>query len=179
MREKKDKSTKRFNIIDVAIIIVVLLLIAGVVWQLFSAKSDAEEAAQLDEEIINYASSPHMRCTVVCPNVPKEAAEIMVQSEDTQINNNYQDLAAYIVESEIRPNTDTVVMADGTTATLEDNDTCTVVFVIEGYFDRAASEEAMAYKLGTQELRIGKSYIVKTKSIETSGYVTAMEVVNE
>ena len=34
-----------------------------------------------------------------------------------------------------------------------------------------------AYAVGTQEIRVGKSHIVKTVNIEVTGYITRMEVV--
>lgn len=179
MKEKKDKSQKKFNIVDFAIIAIVVLLIAGVIWKLSSATKSAHEEAAVQEEITLYETSAHMRFTVECVGILNDAANVMINSADTQLNNNYQDLAAYIVDRSIRPNTYKVTAADGTIMTVEDPETCIVTFVIEGYFDEEESTENMAYKIGTQEVRIGKGYVVKTKSIETSGYVTAMEVVNE
>ena len=68
---------------------------------------------------------------------------------------------------------------DGMHFNFTNPDTCVVTFVAEGYFDRDTATKDKAYQLGSQQLRIGKNYIMKTKSFEVNGYVTAMEVVNE
>lgn len=179
MKEKQANSKKKFNIVDFAIIAIIIVLIAAVLWQLTTASDEAEASAAAQDEILVYENAPHMRCTVECYEVPIAAAEVMVRNEDPQINNNYMDLAGYIVDVSTRPTTYEVTDADGNTSTITDPNTCTVIFVIEGYFDEAVSTKAMAYSLGPQELRVGKGYTVKTKSIEFLGTVVAMEVVNE
>ena len=146
-----------------------------------TATEDAEAEAAAQEEILVYEDAPHMRFTVECPDVPVSAAQDMARlcEADPQINNSYMDLAGYVMEVATEPTTYTVTAADGSEATVTDPSTCTVIFVVEGYFDEAAATKNMAYALGQQELRIGKGYVVKTKSIEVAGTVIAMEVVNE
>lgn len=177
MKDKTEKTPKKFNIVDFAIIAIVILLVAAVCWNLFSASKSATEEAEVQEEVLKFESSDHMRFTVECYKVPIAAAEVMVNSEDTQLNNNYQDLAAFITDVQTRPTTYTVTNADGSESVITDPETCTVIFVVEGYYDEETAVNDMAYKLGTQELRVGKGYVVKTKSIEFTGYVTAMEVI--
>ena len=179
MNNKHEGAKKKFNLVDFAIIAILVILIAAFVIKLTAASDAAEEEAAIDEEIVLYEDSPHMRCTVECHNVPVAAAEVMLRNEDPQINNSYKDLAAYIVDVTSHPTVYEVTDAEGNISTVEDPETCTVTFVIEGYYNEAEATAALASTIGTQELRIGKGYTLKTKSIEVIGTVIAMEVVNE
>lgn len=179
MNEKQTAGKKKFNIVDFAILAIIIILIAAVLWQLTTATDEAEATAAAQEEVQIYEDAPHMRCTVECTKVPVAAAEVMVRNEDPQLNNNYTDLAAYIVDVTTRPTSHQEIDADGNVIEVVDPSTCTVVFVIEAFYNEAEATEKMAFSIGPQELRIGKSYNVKTKSIEQNGTVVAMEVVYE
>ena len=179
MKDNRSAPKKKFNIVDFAIIAIVIILIGTVVWKITTAKEEAEATAAIQEEVLVYEDAPHMRCTIECTNVPVAAAEVMVRNEDPQLNNNYTDLAGYIVDVTTRPTSYQQIDPDGNETTVIDPNSCTVIFVVEGYFDEAAAVEKGAYALGSQELRIGKGYVIKTKSIEITGTVVGMEVVNE
>lgn len=177
--ERSERSPKKFNIVDFIIIVLAVALIAGACWKLSSASDSANQEASAQDAITHFDESPHMRFTVVCTGVVTEAATRIIDLEDTQLFNGDQELAAYITDCELRPTNFEITAADGTKITLDNPETRVLTFTIEGYFDRDEATENKTYQLGTQQVRIGKSYIVKTKSFEVNGYITAMEVVNE
>lgn len=148
----------------------------GAVWKLTSASTSANEEAAAQDAIQHFDESPHMRFTVVCTGVLKDAAEKIAASDDLQLFNGDQDLAAYITSCTVRDSQYDITGDDGMHFNFTNPDTCVVTFVAEGYFDRDTATKDKAYQLGSQQLRIGKNYIMKTKSFEVNGYITAMEV---
>ncbi len=177
--QSNERAPKRFNIVDVIILVLVVALVAGAVWKLTSASTSANENAAAQDAIQHFDESPHMRFTVVCTGVLKDAAEKIAASDDLQLFNGDQDLAAYITSCTVRDSQYDITGDDGMHFNFTNPDTCVVTFVAEGYFDRDTATKDKAYQLGSQQLRIGKNYIMKTKSFEVNGYITAMEVVNE
>lgn len=176
--ENTKKPGKRFNIVDALVLLLVVLLIAGVAWKLTGATRSANEAASVNEIVKNFDELPHVRFTVNCYSVPVETAEVLLRCEDTQLYNGDLELAGFVTDCTTKPTVHIYTDADGNACTVENPDTCIVTFTAEGYFDREAAEEDGNYMLGTQELRIGKGYIIKTRSFELSGSITGMEIVN-
>ena len=162
----------KFNIID---IIVVLLLIAVIVFAVvhFTGKNkeeDSETLAPENEEL----QEPDLRFTVFCENVPADLAENMEASvngdpirvdgrdiDARRLNNNREMIPARITD---------IRMEAG-----EKEGCRNVRFTVEA----AAKLYKGAYQIGTQEVRLGKEYLLKTLVIEVPGIVTEMEAIGE
>lgn len=177
--ERNEMPKKKFNVVDAAIIVIVVLLIAGVAWKLFSASQAATEEANQNEQIEAYEELPHILYTVECLSVPTGAVENIENTDKLQLFNGEQLLAAYITDCTSEPLTDLVTNADGTSYTVENQRLSKMTFTVEAVYDQETFDKNNIYKVGTQELRLGKSYILKTETIELTGYVTSMEAVNE
>ena len=161
--DENGKLFKKFNLVDAIVVLLVVAVVVAIGWKAVSASfaaAEEREAAALAEA---YETSPHLVFDVVSINQPEEVAEGFVAQmdrpmADRQIMNGGELVEGYITDCHYERN--------------EDNSLCTVYFTCEALL----KEKEGIYSVGTQEVRIGKGYIVKTYEIETSGYVYSMEV---
>lgn len=162
----------KFNIID---IIVVVILIAAIVFAVvhFTSKSDDEAIdATLGREELEQL--PHIRFTVYFEKIPSDLAESVTASLEgddimvdgaavspTRISNNRKLVPAEAMSWE--------------TSACESAGRVDFRITVEG----RAEDMGKFYRLGTQELRLGKDYIFKTLATELTGVITQMEVLSE
>ena len=160
----------KLNIVDVLILLVVIAAVAFLAVRMVGGSG----GDTIDEP----SAQANLRYTVLCEDVPLTQAEnavAAVTAEDYELkldddsilevspnqifnSNKFQD--AQITSAEILPQDDS---ADGQRVTVR--------FVIEA----AAENTVGSFVVGTQEVRIGRDYIVKTVDIEMPGTVSAME----
>ena len=162
----------KLNIVDVLILLVILAAVAFLAVHFMGGSSSD---AVVTEEPITKAN---LRYTVLCEDVPLTQAEnavAAVTAEDyelkldddstmevnpAQIFNSSKFQNAEITSAEILPQDDST-----------DGQRVTVRFVIEA----AAKNTTGSFIVGTQEIRIGRDYTVKTVDIEMLGTVSTME----
>ena len=161
--DEKGKLFGKINLIDLIVIVVLVLVVAAVGWKL--------AGSQITDAIAN--NNPTIRYEVVCPKIDPDACEFAVTQVGGQLMSNGDLLDGYITDCVIEPYLETVLDADGNVKQVEDPASHNLRFTIEA----KVSEVANAYGLGSQELRVGKSHIVKTVELEFNGYITAMEEV--
>lgn len=162
----------KLNIVDVLILLVVIASVAFLAVRMVGGSGGETIAA--DEP----SAQANLRYTVLCEDMPLMQAEnavTAVTAEDYELkldddsilkvspnqifnSNKFQD--AQITSAEILPQDDS---ADGQRVTVR--------FVIEA----AAKNTVGSFVVGTQEVRIGRDYTVKTVDIEMLGTVSAME----
>ena len=162
----------KLNIVDVLILLVVIAAVAFLAVRMVGGSSGETIAA--DEQ----RAQENLRNTVLSEDMPLMRAEnavTAVTAEDYELkldddsilkvspnqifnSNKFQD--AQITSAEILPQDDS---ADGQRVTVR--------FVIEA----TAKNTVGSFVVGTQEVRIGRDYIVKTVDIEMPGTVSAME----
>ena len=162
----------KLNIVDVLILLVVIAAVAFLAVRMVGGSGGETIAA--DEP----SAQANLRYTVLCEDMPLMQAEnavTAVTAEDYELkldddsilkvspnqifnSNKFQD--AQITSAEILPQDDS---ADGQCVTVR--------FVIEA----AAKNTVGSFVVGTQEVRIGRDYTVKTVDIEMLGTVSAME----
>lgn len=160
----------KLNIVDVLILLVVIAAVAFLAVRMVGGSGGETIAA--DEP----SAQANLRYTVLCEDMPLMQAENIVAAvtaadyelkldDDSTIevnpaqifnSNKFQD--AQIVSAEILPQG-------------EDDQRAAVRFVIEA----AAKNTVGSFVVGTQEVRIGRDYTVKTVDIEMLGTVSAME----
>ena len=161
--DEKGKLFGKVNLIDLIVVLVILAGVAAVAWKLGgSAVSEA----------IN-SNATTLRYEVVCTNVNPEAAEGAVADIGGQLMSNGDLLDGHITDCVIEPHMETVLDSDGNPKQVEDPSVRDLRFTIETKVSLAAN----AYAVGSQEVRVGKSHIVKTVDIEFNGTVTAVEIV--
>lgn len=166
--DEKGKLFGKFNLVDFIVILLVVCIVAAVIWKVADAKITAsQEAAELDAS--SFENAPHLTFSVVCRDVLPEVAEACAAErpqEEQQIMNGSDPVEAFITDCTYTAQQD----PNG-----QDTGLCQVTFTMEA----SINEKDGIYKVGTQEIRIGKSYIVKTYNIELSGTIIAMEAVDE
>ncbi len=147
--DEKGRLFGKINLIDLLVILMVLAAAAALVWKL-GGKSAAKAVVKNDFPVTY---------TVLVSEVPADAARFAETQIGTSLVNNGKILDAKIISAELsNPDveagrTDLRLTIDGST-------------VFSGN----------VYKVGSQEIRVGYEYIVKTSELELTGIITAMEV---
>lgn len=167
--EEKSRRKGRFNIVD---IIVVLILIAGLAFVGFKFLGDGSGSA---------TASTRIEYTVLVPGVRAEVCEnimdIQREKGQVQLMANGQLLDGYVTAVEAQPH-----------VSYEPNDMGVIMIsqeVGEGarvdmlFTIQAAVDNTVTCKVGTQEVRIGKTHIVKTTEFELEGYDDVVVVSRE
>ena len=172
LMDKNGRLFGKLNIVDVLILLVVIAAVTFLAVRMVGGSGGETIAA--DEP----SAQANLRYTVLCEDMPLMQAEnavTAVTAEDYELkldddsilkvspnqifnSNKFQD--AQITSAEILPQDDS---ADGQRVTVR--------FVIEA----AAKNTVGSFVVGTQEVRIGRDYTVKTVDIEMLGTVSAME----
>ena len=144
--DKNGRLFGKLNIIDLAVILVVVVVVAALGMKLFG--NDAVEAI----------TSPEVRITyeVVCEDVPRHVADYCTENYSGQLLSSGKLLNAYIV---------------GCTAEATPDETIDLYFTIEGTCPYSGN----TYVMGSQEVRVGMEHLVKTSDIECEGIISNLE----
>lgn len=146
MIDKNGRLFGKLNIIDLAVILIVVVVVAALGMKLFG--NDAVEAI----------TSPEVRVTyeVVCEDVPQHVADYCIENYSGQLLSSGKLLNAYIVGCETQRTPD---------------ETIDLYFTIEG----TANYTGNTYAMGSQEVRVGMEHLVKTSKIECEGIISNLE----
>ena len=143
--DKNGRLFGKLNIIDLAVILIVVVVVAALGMKLFG--NDAVEAITSPEVSVTYE--------VVCEGVPQHVADYCTENYAGQLLSSGKLLDAYIT---------------GCTAE-ETVDGYNLYFTIEG----TANYTGNTYALGSQEVRVGMEHLVKTSMIECEGIISNLE----
>ena len=143
MSEKKPGRKLGFNVVDV---IIVLIVIAALV---FGVKKLQSSGVMEDQ------TTYHVTYTVLCEEQPAGIYENIQQYIPSTLMASGELFTAEIVAVERQP---WMVYVDG--QWVEDPQHESLLFTIEGTFEDSG---VLENKLGKQELRVGKTYIVKSE----------------
>ena len=176
MNEKKgkvfDEKGRLFGKINIIDIVVLLLIVAVAVFLLlkFTNRSSGlpGEAAtsQIEYSAIVYRVTPEVYSAI--------EAEVALGGEHTQLMADGAMLAgSEVLSVTSQPHMEGVPMDDGTIVMAQEGDYVDVIFEMG-----AEIQNAITQKVGTQEVRIGKSHIIKTKTFElVNGIILTCEPV--
>ena len=156
----------KLNIVDVLILLVVIAAVAFLAVRMVGGSGGETIAA--DEP----SAQANLRYTVLCEDMPLMQAEnavTAVTAEDYELK--LDDDSILKVSPNQIFNSNKFQDAQITSADSADGQRVTVRFVIEA----AAKNTVGSFVVGTQEVRIGRDYTVKTVDIEMLGTVSAME----
>ena len=179
--DENGKLFKKINLIDAIVALLLAIIVIAIGYKAVSASIAAKHERDAANASAAYENSPHLIYQVVCSNTPKEVAEAFeaqmdLPMADRQLMSMGNLLEGYITGCTIVPLDDSGNSYEVTDGDEEseavDADRYKVYFTIEV----VPVEKDGIYSIGTQEVRIGKSHIVKTNIIETSGWVYAMEM---
>lgn len=153
---------KRFNWIDVVIVLVLVAALA-VVGVKFLGKPSETVSADIS------LSEPNLRVEILCTQMNPEEVDNMILS----LQSAPRDMNGTKVEMTRIFNSNNLVDARVTAWEKEES-------AVEGLVDLRLTVEANAvlskgnYSIGTQEIRIGKGYTTKTLGIEAEGTIVVV-----
>ena len=164
MEEKKRRGGK-FNIVDIIIVVIILAAVAFLGMKLLGN----------DGEVIGPAA--RIRYTVLVPEVKSEVCENILTCQEekgqVQLMANGAMVDGYVIDISAKPHISQEICPAGEVVNVETPD-FDMYFTLEGAVDSLVTK-----KVGTQEVRVGKSHIVKTVEYELEGYkavITDLEV---
>lgn len=160
---EKGKLFGIINVVDLLILIVVLAAVAGIATQIFGSK-------------VQEAVSPQVDCiaevTIIGtpPRILREIEREDLAGERLVAGNEYLDATVedVIVEDYVVQ----AVTADGRIVDATDPSKKDVTFRIKTKVSRGTPSP----KIGSQELRTGKTFIVKTQTFECSGTIRYVQI---
>lgn len=167
--DKKGRLFGKLNIIDLLVILLVVAVIAAVGVKLTG--TDLTQSNQLTNGEMKDVSY-----SVLCRMVHVDVADALEETEvGKQLMSNGELVeSCYITGVERRPYYETYLTEDGEIRKVPLEDYCELLFTIGG----EAPYVENSYLIGTQEIRVGKSHIVKTVTMELTGTVMEMEGAN-
>ncbi len=143
--DEKGRLGGKVNLIDLAVVVVLVVAVAAVGMKLFGNK--AVEAVTSPAVKIQYE--------VVCENVPQSVAEYCEAHVGEQLLSSGKLLDAYVTDCRSEET------AEGTD----------LYFTVEG----TCNYTGHTYSLGSQEVRVGMEHLMKTSSIECEGIISSLE----
>ena len=163
---EKGKLFGIINIVDLIIVVMIIAMIAAVATQILGSQ-------------VQQVVSPQVDCTVeVCiigtpPRLLKEIERQDLAGEQLVSGNSYMD--AYIEDVWFEDYTVQAVTDDGIIVDATDPSKKDVIFKIKC----KVSKDTASPKIGSQELRAGRTYIVKTQTFECSGTIRYVDIAEE
>lgn len=166
--DENGKLFKKFNLVDAIVVVLVVAILAALGWKIIGASRTAAEERRAAELAAAYETAPHLVYEVICPDTPKALADAFVAQaalpkEERQMMSNGSPVEGYIMDCRMVPHDDDALYD--------------VYFSLEALL--IDKDDKGIYSVGSQEVRIGKSHIVKTYSVEATGFVTAMATTGE
>ena len=146
--DEKGRLFGKLNLIDLLVILVLLAAVFVLVWKLGGKK--AAESLAAKPQTVSF--------TVLVQDVPEEICEFAETQVGKSLVNNGKVLSAVIT------GTETVPAENG----------CDLYVNV----DSEVSYSEYVYKVGTQEVRVGYEYILKTTEFELTGIISDLEVAN-
>ncbi len=150
--DEKGRLFGKLNLIDLAVILVVVAVAAAVCMKLFGNNAVASATSQ--QVTLTYE--------VVAQDVPEHVADYCTAHTGGQLLSSGKLLDGYITGCEAVE----VETTDGTRTDL--------YFTVEVNTSFTSS----AYVVGSQEVRVGMEHLVKTSDIEVEGIISSLEVIN-
>lgn len=169
MTEQK-KTRIKLNVIDFAVIAVVLAAVAFLIVRGVGVRQNSKNAPETAVENACTAPAgfaPDLRVQMVLEDISSDLGERIASSQYRRLYNSFTLLDAYITDVTVQPREDGRV---------------DVWFVVEAATDFDQPDMMIGGNcnamIGTHEVRIGNEYILKTMDIQVNAIVTDMEFVN-
>lgn len=169
MIDEKGRLFGKINIIDL-LVIVVLLVVAVVLAIRLLGRSGYLPSEQKQTSTIEYT----VRVTRMDPNSYAEIKRHFDEGDVQFMTNGGIEVSGSVVtDIWSEPYRLSVTLDDGTVVTGQDP------YYLDVYFTaRSVTSNAETNGVGTQEVRIGRAFIVKTRTYEVNGVVTACDRVD-
>lgn len=159
---EKGKLFGLVNIVDLFVLLAILAVAGGVCWKLFAPKVQEAVSPQVEMTSI-------MRVRGASPFLLAEIERNPQVGKEIVSGNSYTD--AVIDSMTIEPYTIQIQTADGRVVTATDPDKMDLVFVVKSQ----VTKNTPAPKIGTQEVRAGRTFILKTNDFETTANIDSVD----
>lgn len=156
---EKGKLFGIINVVDLFVFLAVLLVIGGVGWRIFGAK-----IAEVTAPTVKMTMTARVRGAS-----PQQFAEMTKNIPAQLVSGNELVSGAYLIKAESQPYIVQIPTADGRIVDAVDPTRVDVIFTIE-----AQVTSSINTKIGTQEVRAGRTFTVKTKHIEHIGVIETL-----
>ena len=162
--DSKGKLFGKINLVDCLVVLVILAVVIAAALKLTGSSVS---------DLTSGSNAVTIRYEVLCPKIDPTTSDYAVTEIGKQLMNSCEMIDAYITDCVIEPHIEPVEAADGTLHYVEDTTVHDLRFTIDANVQFVGN----AYSVGTQELRVGKSHIVKTVGLEVNGTILSMEEV--
>jgi hypothetical protein len=157
---EKGKLFGLVNIVDLLVLLFILAVAAGIAWKIFG--NQIKEIAAPTAEV-TYT----VRIKDVSPEIYEELKDMEFPQQLVTSSGPVAD--AHLTNVEAVPTEVRVVTEDGKILTVVDESKTDIICTVN-----AKINNSHVIKLGTQEVQLGKSHIVKTKLFEMTGVVESL-----
>lgn len=164
--DEKGRLFGKLNLIDLLVVILVVCVIGAV-----AVKMTGTEVTKEDQ--LANAEMVDISYTILCRMVHNDIADYIVENEvGNQLMSNGELVESVFIE-DIQRGTfyENYVTNDGEPKKTESEEYCDLTFIISGQ----APYGENAFRVGSQEVRVGKSHIVKTVGFEITGTCIELE----
>ena len=148
--DEKGRLFGKINLIDLLVVLVIVVAAAALLWKFAGHK--AAEAITAKPKTATF--------TVLVQDVPQEVCEFAKTQIGEQLTNSDKLIDATVTAAEYRA--------------VEDQKNPDLYLTVEA----DVSYASYVYKVGSQEVRVGFDYILKTSAMELTGTVCTLEVVD-
>ncbi|MBQ6430284.1 MAG: DUF4330 family protein [Oscillospiraceae bacterium] len=159
---EQSQKKRKLNIIDVIVIVILVAALAFAAYKLLNRGS-----GELGDA--NAQSKPNIRFTVLCDDLDAELARNIAASLDEAPRS----IGGTTVDMHRLYNSNKLVDAQIVGKEVKENEDGTIDLVLT--VEANATATPGAYSVVTQEIRIGKDYIVKTIGVEITGQILSLE----
>lgn len=160
--DEKGRLFGKLNLVDLLVVLAILFAVGAVAW---STLGD-----NISSAVDSIRDIPPVTYTVRCINVDNTVAEYAETQVGTQLMASGAMVDGYITDVLVEPSTVVILDSDGNAKEAENSSYKTVTFTIEANVEPVTN----AYAVGSQEVRAGKTHIVKTLTLEIQGIITTM-----
>jgi len=169
---EKGKLFGVINLVDLACILLILLVVGGVGWKLLGSTVEkvlTETSAETPSETTTMLTTVRIRA--VTPNTLNWLAENDLAGEQLIAGSSYIE-DAHVVSVSYEPYTVQTTNDEGVIIDSVDPVRKDVLVVLESTVEK----DAAILKISTQEVRVGRSFFVKTRFFEMSGTIDSVVV---
>lgn len=163
---EKGKLFGIINIVDLLVLLAVIAVAAGIGYKLFASQIQEVTAQQVSMTVT-------VRVRGATPFLVAEVERNSQVGKQLVSGNSY--VSAKITDMEIQDYRQQVTTADGRIVTALDPDKKDLVFTIETTVAKGTASPS----IGTQEVRAGRTFIVKTNDFETTGNIDSVVIGDE
>lgn len=159
---EQSQKKRKLNVIDVIVIVILIAALAFAAYKLLGRGSG--ELGDADA-----LSTPNIRFAVLCNDLDADLARNIAASLDEAPRS----IGGTTVDMRRLYNSNKLVDAQITAYEVKENEDGTIDLILT--VEANATATPGAYSVVTQEIRIGKDYIVKTIGIEITGQILSLE----